>query len=236
MKNVFKNRIISDVVLFFSAAIVALACFLPAATAAVSAGDGVYYEGDTSSNKVSLMFNVYQNTSEVYAILDILDKFSVKSTFFIGGCWAAKNAKCLKEIVERGHEVGNHGYFHKNHGKLSIEKSNEEIALCHKLVLLNTGVNMELFAPPSGDYNSDTVKGAASLGYKCIMWTLDTVDWRDNDKSVIYSRAAKAKGGYLVLMHPMSGTLSALEDILTYYKKTSLSVCTVSENIKTKTT
>jgi len=236
LKNIFKKRIITYAVLFICTAFVAAACFLPAAEAAVNVENGVYYEGDTSSNKVSLMFNVYQNSSEVYGILDVLDKFSVKSTFFIGGCWAAKNVKCLKEIVERGHEVGNHGYFHKAHGKLTIEKSNEEIALCHKLVLLNTGVNMELFAPPSGDYSSDTVKGAASLGYKCVMWTVDTIDWRDNDKDIIYSRAIKAVGGSLVLMHPMSGTLKALEDILAYYKKESLSVCTVSENIKTKIT
>lgn len=226
-----KKGLVTSAALILCAAFVGAACFLPSSVGAVSSVDGVYYEGDTSSNKVSLMFNVYQNTSVVYEILDILDKYSCKGTFFIGGCWADDNADCLKEIVERGHEVGNHGYFHRDHDKLSLEKSNEEIALCHKLVLLTTGVNMNLFAPPSGAYNADTVKGAAELGYKCVMWTVDTVDWRDNDADKIYSRAIKAGGGALVLMHPMSGTAAALERIIAYYLKNALSVCAVSENI-----
>jgi len=233
-KTQLKRRIVAYVAIAFSTAIVAAACFLPAPITAAKISDNVYYHGDLSSDKVSLMFNVYQNTESVYAILDILDKFSVKSTFFIGGCWAAKNAGCLKEIAERGHEIGNHGYFHKDHSSLSSEESNKEISLCHKIVLLNTGVNMNLFAPPSGAYSSATVNGAIALGYKCVMWTADTVDWRDKDENLIYSRAIKAKGGSLVLMHPTPSTAAALEKIITYYIKNSLSVCTVSDNINAK--
>lgn len=233
-KKSLKVTLLSTFVLFVSAAIVALACFLPVSSSAAGAVENVYYEGDTSSNKVSLMFNVYEHSENVYAILDILDKFSVKSTFFIGGSWAAKNTDCLKEIVSRGHEVGNHGYFHREHDKLTKEKSNEEISLCHKLVLLNTGVNMNLFAPPSGAYNKDTADGAASLGYKCIMWTVDTIDWRDKDENLIFSRAKKAACGSLVLMHPTDSTVKALEKIIGYYIKNSLAICTVSENIEIK--
>ena len=54
------------------------------------------------------MFNVYWGTDEIYQILDILDQYTVKSTFFIGGCWADDNVACLREIVRRGHELGNH--------------------------------------------------------------------------------------------------------------------------------
>lgn len=233
-KKSLRITVFSTFALILSAAIVALACFLPVNSSAVSSVENVYYKGDTSSNKVSLMFNVYQNSENVYAILDILDKFSVKSTFFIGGCWAAKNTDCLKEIVLRGHEVGNHGYFHKDHAALTMEKSDEEISLCHKLVLLNTGVNMNLFAPPSGSYNKETAEGAASLGYKCVMWTVDTIDWRDKDENLIFTRAKKAKGGSLVLMHPTDCTVKALEKIITYYIKSSLAVTTASDNIETK--
>lgn len=233
-KKSLKVTVLSTFALILSAAVVALACFLPVTSSAVNAVKNVYYEGDTSSNKVSLMFNVYEHAENVYAVLDILDKFSVKSTFFIGGSWAAKNSACLNEIVSRGHEVGNHGYFHKDHDKLTKEKSNEEISLCHKVVLLNTGVNMNLFAPPSGAYNKETAEGAASLGYKCIMWTVDTIDWRDKDENLIFSRAKKASGGSLVLMHPTDSTVKALEKIISYYIKNSLAVCKVSENIKDK--
>ena len=69
---------------------------------------------------VSLMFNVYWGTEEVYKILDTLAKHNAVATFFIGGCWADDNVECLKAIYEAGHEIGNHGYFHKDHDKLTL--------------------------------------------------------------------------------------------------------------------
>ena len=66
------------------------------------------------------MFNVYWGTDEVYQILDILTEHEAKATFFIGGCWADDNVECLKEIYAQGHEIGNHGYFHKEHSKMDL--------------------------------------------------------------------------------------------------------------------
>lgn len=210
---------------------VAAVCFYPPTEKVSTTEENLFYHGDENSNKVSLMFNVYWGTDTVYDILSVLDKYSVKCTFFIGGCWADDNATCLKDIALQGHELANHGYFHKDHDKLSYEKNHEEISLCHRFVASATGINMTLFAPPSGAYNKYTLSAAENLGYKTIMWSKDTIDWRDKDSSLIYSRAIKAKGGDFVLMHPMEETAAALEDILKYYAKNSLKVVTVSENL-----
>ena len=91
---------------------------------------------------------------------------------------------------------------------------------------------MKLFAPPSGAYNISTVDAAETLQYKTIMWTRDTIDWRDNDISLIFNRATKnVSGGDLVLMHPKKHTLQVLPTIIDYYKSVGLDVCTVSQNI-----
>ena len=70
---------------------------------------------------------------------------------------------------------------------------------------------------------------------KTILWSRDTIDWRDKNAALIYTRATKnVRGGEFVLMHPMEATADALDDILKYYEKQSLSVITVSENLQIK--
>ena len=72
-----------------------------------------------------------------------------------------------------------------------------------------------------------------SLGMKTVLWSRDTIDWRDKNASLVYTRATKdIEGGEFVLMHPMEATADALGDILTYYKTHSLRAVTVSENLQ----
>ncbi len=194
----------------------------------------VYYSGDENSNKVTLMINVYWGTEYIDEMLNILDENDVKTTFFVGGTWAVKESETLKKIFEAGHEIGNHGYYHKNQGKINAEKNHEEILNTHNLVKSLIGVEMNLFAPPSGSYNKKTVEVAKELGYKTIMWTdgRDTVDWRDHDSNLIYQRAIKnCKGGDFVLMHPTEETKNALDDIIKTLKGKGFELCTVSENL-----
>lgn len=194
--------------------------------------NGVYYSGNTESNKISLMINVYWGTEYLDDMLEILDRYEVKTTFFVGGTWAVKESDMLKKMYDAGHEIGNHGYSHKDQDKLNREQNKNEILTTHTLVNDLIGVNMDLFAPPSGAYNKTTVEVATELGYKTIMWTRDTVDWRDKDEEVIYKRAIKdAKGGDLILMHPTACTLIALERIIVSLQEQGFVLTTVSENL-----
>ncbi len=194
--------------------------------------NGVYYSGNTDSNKISLMINVYWGTEYLDGMLEILDKYDVKTTFFVGGTWAVKESDMLQKIYNAGHEIGNHGYSHKDQDKLNREQNKNEILTTHTLVNDLIGVNMDLFAPPSGAYNKTTIEVATELGYKTIMWTRDTIDWRDKDEEIIYSRAIKdAKGGDLILMHPTACTLLALERIIVSLQGEGFVLTTVSENL-----
>ncbi len=206
-------------------------CFLPASRTASNIRDRVYYRGN-SENGISLMFNVYWGTEEVLRILDILDGYNAKATFFLGGSWADDNSDCVREIAARGHEIGSHGYFHREHDKLNYEGNYGEIKTSVDFLSLISGKEVLLFAPPSGAYNENTVTAAERLGLKTVMWTKDTVDWRDKDAELCFRRATKdAKGGDLILMHPMEHTAEALPKILEYYRVNGLKPITVGENI-----
>ena len=193
----------------------------------------LYRCAEEKAEGVSLMFNVYWGTEYVYQILDILEKHQATASFFIGGCWADDNVECLKAISAKGHEIGNHGYFHKDHAALTLTNNQKEIADCNRFIELAIGVKPTLFAPPSGSYNNVMLSACKGLRMKTILWTKDTIDWRDKDSSVIYTRATKGvEVGDFVLMHPMKETADALNDILKYYKENNLKVVTVSENLQ----
>ncbi|MBO4570091.1 MAG: polysaccharide deacetylase family protein [Clostridia bacterium] len=198
----------------------------------VNVTDGVYYAGNTKSNKVSLMINVYWGTEFILPILDELDKYNAKCTFFLGGMWAKDNEALIKEMLARGHELGNHGYYHKNHANLDSSAQRNEIYNTNQLVKELCDYDIKLFAPPSGSYNKTTVMVASDLGMKTIMWTRDTIDWRDKDEVLIYSRAIKnMKGGDLILAHPTEKTLEALPKILNYIYSNGFVADCVSQTI-----
>ncbi|MGN0814244.1 MAG: polysaccharide deacetylase family protein [Candidatus Coproplasma sp.] len=196
-----------------------------------SDGATPYYRSDNPRG-VSLTFNVYQNTSNVYKILDILDEYSAKATFFLGGSWADDNVDCVREIYNRGHEVGSHGYFHKDHSAMNYKQNLEEIK--PSVMLINRILNTEitLFAPPSGAFNDYTLSACAQLNLKTVMWSRDTIDWRDSDVDLLYSRATQnLENGEFILMHPMNASVTALPKILSYIRESGFSAVTVSYNL-----
>lgn len=195
--------------------------------------DDIIYNGNRDSNNVSLMVNVYWGTEYIDDMLEIFDNYGVKTTFFIGGQWAEKEPEMLEKIHSKGHEIASHGYLHKEHEYLNYDQNYDEIKANHGLIKSLIGVNMNLFAPPSGSFNKSTIKASNDLGYKMIMWSKDTIDWRDQDSNLIFSRATSGvKGGELILMHPTKCTVKALPLILEYYKINGLNATSVSECLK----
>ncbi len=193
-----------------------------------------YYSGEENSGRVGIMINVYEGAEQVEKIIEILDKTETTCTFFVGGVWAEKNIPLLKKMALIG-EIGNHGYLHRDHAKISKQANKEEIVLCHKLVKTVAGIDMTLFAPPSGSYSDDTLSVCEENGYKVVMWSKDTIDWRDHDKDLIFKRATTdVKGGDLILMHPTEETVKALPSVIDFYKKAGLLPSTVSDVIGIK--
>ncbi len=223
-------RILGNIVICATVAVVLALSVNVGGNAKVSAqGRQPLYSGK-SATKVSLMVNVYWGTEYVQPMLDIFAKYNCKTTFFVGGSWVVGNPDTLKKIADAGHEIGNHGYYHKDHKKLDAAYNRKEISSAHDAVKDVLGIDMNLFAPPSGAFGDTALGVAEELGYRSIMWTRDTIDWRDHNSDLIYKRAVKnIKGGDLILMHPTDSTVKALENILQAVADAGLKVAPVSE-------
>ncbi len=236
MKKISSNffrKYIANFVIILSLFCVGFLTYQGGAIGAFSSNNAtIYYTGNSKNNTISLMFNVYMGNEHVEKILEILNQNNVKATFFVGGIWVEKNQDCLMKIYNSGNEIASHGYWHKDHAKISDEQQINEIQLTDKLITDLTGLKMTLFAPPSGSFNKHTAYIAQNLGYKTIMWSKDTIDWRDQDENLIYSRATNnCQSGDLILMHPTKATANSLDNIIKKYQEKGLNIDTVSKNI-----
>lgn len=234
MENTEKRKLLTANIAAVIVIVTVLAALALNGSGAVTevAGNDAVYRGNQLGNAVSLMFNVYWGEEYIPEILNILDAYSVKTTFFIGGSWAAKNMELVKSIAAAGHEIGSHGYNHKDAEHLNYERNLDEMVPAERLLEELTGQRITLFAPPSGSVGKEMFSAAESLGYTVVMWSRDTVDWRDKDADLVYKRATQdTQSGELILMHPTEHTLKALGKILEFYTDSTLKPVPVSENI-----
>lgn len=190
------------------------------------------YRGNPAKPMVSLMINVAWGNQYIKPMLDILDEEQVKVTFFLDGSWLSHNVELAAEMLKRGHEMENHAYTHPNMSTLSQDRATAEIAKTQKLLKQSLGVTNKWFAPPSGDFDQETVKIASSLGLKTVLWTLDTVDWRNpTPESIIAKITAKVEPGTLILMHPTASSSKALRGMIRGIKGKGLMLGTVSQTL-----
>lgn len=164
------------------------------------------YSVQTEEKVLALTFDInWAEKDNLYGILDILDKYNVKGTFFIMGGWvnySDENVKKLKDIYERGHEIGNHSYIHPNFTKVSYERAKEELKKTDDIIDKHIGMKPKLFRFPSGDCDDAKIKQVRELGYECIHWSIDSVDWKNEGMEKEYERVIKKiNPGGIILYH-----------------------------------
>ena len=195
------------------------------------------YRVSTEEKKVALTFDVNWAENEyIYDILDILNKNNAKGTFFIMGGWvnySDENREKLMKISEGGNEIGNHSYIHPSFTKISHERMADEIKKTEDIVYAATGNKIKLFRFPSGDYNEDALEYVRSLGYECIQWDVDSIDYKESGAEVEYNRVMKnIKEGSIVLFHNNAKyTPQNLNKIITELTEDGYEFVTVSELI-----
>ncbi|MDR1699977.1 MAG: polysaccharide deacetylase family protein, partial [Lachnoclostridium sp.] len=120
---------------------------------------------DQKEPKISLSFDAAWGNEDTRTILSILKKHDVKVTFFMTGGWVEKYPDDVKAIVQDGHDLGNHSENHKQMSQLSAQECEKELMSVHEKVKTLTGVEMELFRPPFGDYNDNLINLCKEIGY-----------------------------------------------------------------------
>ena len=202
--------------------------------------DGVIFSGTTAcGKKIALTFDDGPHPYKTMQILDLLDKFGVKATFFIIG----ENAEYYPEIVAeeavRGHELANHSFTHPRLSRLTDAEISAEIERADAAIKKASGVTPRLFRPPEGAYSENVVKTAAQLGKTTIIWTVDTLDWAKTARDAIVENVkASVTSGSIILFHDYTHkdahTLEALEVIVPYLQGEGYEFVTVSELLKGK--
>lgn len=194
----------------------------------------VYYKGNVDDKIIAFACNVDWGNEYIQPMLDVLSEHNIKITFFVTGRWAENNPELLKSIFDEGHEIGNHGYEHLEYDKLNYEKNKEQILAAHEVIKKILGIESRFFAPPAGAYNQYTVMAAKDIGYEVIMWSIDTIDWReDSTKDLIVKRVIeKLHNSAIVLMHPTEETVKALPEMIDYILDNGYKIGTIGDVVK----
>lgn len=201
--------------------------------------DGVYARVSTDEKVIALTFDDGPHPTLTPQILDVLDEYDAKATFFVVGSMAKAYPSVLKEVSRRGHEIGNHTYTHLAESTGGCEKLKKEI-IDTELTILEVALQQtKLFRPPTGYICKNAVKMTGELGYKTIVWDIDTRDWAHTSPQKILSEVQKnARNGSIILFHDFIGkdspTVKALRLVLPWLQGQGYRFVTVSEMIGIK--
>ena len=162
-------------------------------------------------------------------LLDILDKYDAKATFFLIGSKVSGQASVVRSIQARDHQLGNHSWSHPELPKLSVDQIAGEIDRTNEAIRQATGVKPSILRPPYGAVNGVVLEQLRLRNMSSILWSVDTRDWADRNSQIVCSRAvAGARPGAVILMHDIHQTsVNAVPCILNSLKQQGYSFVTI---------
>lgn len=152
-------------------------------------------------NKIYLTFDDGPTPKITEWVLEELQKYNAKATFFCIGNNIQKHPEILKKITNKGHSLGNHTFNHLNGWKTSTQKYLENTKLCEDSSL---NLQSKLFRPPYGKIKPSQSKKLRKLGYKIIMWDVLSADF---DSSISPKKCLKN-----ILQNVASGSIIVFHD------------------------
>lgn len=182
---------------------------------------------DKSKKMIALTFDdgPNYNTSKV---IDVLNKYDIKATFFVLGSRAINNKDILKKMADSGMEIGNHTYNHLLLTKYDENKIRSEIEDTSEVIYSATKKRTKLLRPSYGSVNNK-IKKVANM--PIIIWDIDTLDWKYHNSKRITSRVVnKVRDGDIILMHDIySASLNALSNIIPILQDNGYEFVTIDE-------
>jgi peptidoglycan/xylan/chitin deacetylase (PgdA/CDA1 family) len=165
--------------------------------------------GDPGQPNIALVFNVGAGFEPATAILDTLAEHDQHATFFVMGWWATRHPDELKRISDAGHEIASHGDHVFDLTQVDDAEVRADLEQADAAISAVTGRTTRPLWSPSAGYRDPRVKNiAASLGYRPILWTVDSGDWtREATPESVYSHIVNgAANGAIIVLHYDSPT------------------------------
>lgn len=160
------------------------------------------YSVKRDDKKIAITFDAAYGDEYTADILDTLDKYNLKSTFFLVKFWVDKYPHQVIEIHERGHEIGNHSATHPNMSTLSKEQIEQELNSTGDMIYELIDEKPILFRAPFGDYNDLLLQTCRENGYYAIQWDIDSLDWKNlGVLPVVDTVVRNVASGSIILFH-----------------------------------
>ncbi len=200
--------------------------------------DIVILHGPTTENKVALTFDDGPDPRFTSDVLDVLSQYNVPATFFLMGSRAIAYPEIVERMVNEGHIIGNHTYWHPNLVKKGdIATLDREVARTEDTLNQLIGYRTSLFRPPYGFLNEELVERMGQLNYNVIGWSVDSLDWEELGPQVIAETVlGNVHPGAIILMHDggdwdadRTGTIESLHLIIPTLQEQGFEFVTVPE-------
>jgi len=176
---------------------------------AVLVRKGTIYRVAEEEKLVALTFDDGPSPVWTPQILDALKKAGVKATFFMIGEHVEKYPEIARRVAQEGHEIGNHTYGHQNLLYFNKQELKDEIKKNEKIIKGVTGVTTKYFRPPKAWLSKREKKKIKEMGYKIILWSLNSKDWVTfDDKYMIRYLVKNIRPGDIILFHDSGGAFA----------------------------
>lgn len=178
--------------------------------------------------KVAITFDDGPSERITPNILDILERYNARATFFLLGQNTLLNKNIVKRIHDSNHEIGNHSFSHKDFTSIGNDEIMQEIARTDHEIFEIIGQKPKYVRVPYGSTNHIL---STMINRPLIQWSVDSKDWESKNKySIIEEIKNGLHPGAIVLMHDIqAATAEALPDVLDYIHNEGYEIVTVSE-------
>ncbi len=185
----------------------------------IESRDALYID-DQTSNEIYLTFDNGYEQGYTEDVLDVLQQESVPATFFVTGHYVKEEPELINRMVDDGHIIGNHSYYHPDFTTMSKEAIAKELVSLEKAVAdISDQKDMHYMRPPRGTFSEQTIEWSNELGYTHVFWSLAFADWKTNQQKgwqyAYDSIMNQLHPGAIILLHTVSSdNAEALEKVI----------------------
>ncbi|MBU8906023.1 polysaccharide deacetylase family protein [Desertibacillus haloalkaliphilus] len=200
----------------------------------------VVLQGPATDNRIAITFDDGPDPRFTPQVLDVLSEYGVPATFFVMGARAESYPQIVTRMINEGHIVGNHSFWHPNFVvEEDVETLRREVTRTEETLENIINYRTRLFRAPYGFLYNELVEELAAMDYSVIGWSVDSLDWREfPPEDIAHNVISNIHPGAIVLMHDggewdddRTNTIESLHQIIPTLQEQGFEFVTVPELI-----